>query len=378
MKKQSSIELNDFTNFLSSGAFARWKGFWYLFWNPTETRNILASDMEMLEGVYNTQFISGQLSVLKFANKACLTTQKIREILNTAKLYLNTKVPSYETYFEPEWDIIEKDLFRKSFENIKEAMSLGKTQKAVPICFQYGKIPFQNQLSLLQKLDFMMALTESVENLIPYGQWAGDSGFVGLTPEVFFSVFENNLHTMALAGTSSKEVPVIEFLNDNKERNEHEIVIQDLKEKLNYFGDLRVGKTQVFELPHLNHLKTDMSVTLKDNFNPFELIHTMHPTSALGIYPKNSYWQEFIELPYQQERKSFGAPWGFKFEDQTLFVVGIRRLEWNTNRVRIGAGCGIVQQSEFEKEFAEIERKMNSVKKVFVSANKFRENLVHE
>jgi isochorismate synthase EntC len=61
-----------------------------------------------------------------------------------------------------------------------------------------------------------------------------------------------------------------------------------------------------------------------------------------------------------------------------LFVVSIRRLQWEGNRLCIPAGCGIIELSDFEKEFSEIERKMNSVKKVFESKPSLREIMIHE
>jgi menaquinone-specific isochorismate synthase len=224
----------------------------------------------------------------------------------------------------------------------------------------------------------LFSILNSSENLIPYGQWTLEHGFMGITPELFFYRKDNQIKTMALAGTSAKDLPPEEFLSDAKERSEHDFVVQDIKEKLSNFGDCQFSQTHVLELPFLNHLKTDITLSLNPDAKLTELIQKMHPTSALGVYPKNDYWDEFVRLPYQTGRGTFGAPWGFSTGQESLFVVSIRRLEWNQQQVRIGAGCGIVEQSVLDKEIAEIERKINSVKKVFIHESSCRENVIHE
>lgn len=379
MKKQSSMTFDDFTNFLSSGAVVRWQNEWYLFWNLSGMKEVTASGQEFQDGIYSCDFISGTVFNQSFSQSAKLTPQKYKEILDQYQLAKGLSLDHENYNFEPEWKPIDKVLFRESFEKIKEAMQSGKVTKAVPICYQNGHLlgP-ESRINQYKKLTFLNALFESQDNLIPYGQWSENKGFLGITPELFFNINNYQLSTMALAGTSAKETLQQDFLLDKKELLEHEIVIKDITEKLKSFGSCEVSQTYVAELPYLNHLKTDIKVQLNKDYNFLELFKKMHPTSALGIYPNSDYWQEFIKLPNQALRNSFGAPWGFKLQDQILLIVGIRRIEWEENNIRIPAGCGVIFESEFEKEFAEIERKINSVKKVFMTKKRIREVFVNE
>lgn len=379
------MNFDDFTNFLSSGAFVRWQSRWYLFWNLSEAQKLASNPAEgstehgtFSDGVYGCEYVSGQIFKHSFKNKTLLTTSEFKSYLEQARAHLFSQFSPMELEFKPTWENIDKQAFTVSFEHIQSAIKKGLIKKAVPLCFQYGKLPPESGIKILHKIEFLWSLLSSSENLIPYGQWAADQGFMGITPELFFYKKSEKIQTMALAGTSSKELPREEFLADPKERSEHEFVIQDIKEKLSAFGECQFGSTSVLELPFLNHLKTDIHLTLKPGANLAELIQKMHPTSALGVYPKNEYWNEFVQLPFQAERESFGAPWGFSTGEEALFVVSIRRLEWKGQQVRIGAGCGIVEQSILEKEIAEIERKINSVKKVFPSGVSYRENVIHE
>lgn len=379
VKKQSSMTFDDFTNFLSSGAVVRWQNEWYLFWNLSAVKEVSSSGQEFQDGIYSCDFISGQIFNQSFSQSIKLTPQKYKEILDQYQAIKGLSL-SHENYsFEPEWKPIDKDLFRESFEKIKGAMQSGKVTKAVPICYQNGHLlGSESQVNQYKKITFLNALFDSQDNLIPYGQWSENNGFLGMTPELFFNINDCQLSTMALAGTSAKETPLQDFLSDKKELLEHEIVIKDITEKLKPFGTCHVSQTYVAELPYLNHLKTDIKVQLHKDYNFLELLKKMHPTSALGIYPNSDYWQEFIKLPNQELRNSFGAPWGFKIQGQILLVVGIRRIEWEENNIRIPAGCGVISASEFEREFAEIERKINSVKKVFTTKNRLREVFANE
>lgn len=385
MRVQSSMNFNDFTNFLSSGAFVRWQSGWYLFWNLSEPQKLASTPTEdtishgtFSDGVYGCEYISGEIFKQGFKNKTLLSTSEFKSYLEQARVHFFSQFSPIEREFRPAWESIDKQAFTVSFEHIQSAIKKGIIKKAVPLCFQYGNLPPELEINTLHKIEFLWGLINSSENLIPYGQWSADQGFMGITPELFFYKQANKIQTMALAGTSSKEIPLEEFLADPKEQSEHEFVIQDIKEKLSAFGDCQFGVTSVLELPFLNHLKTDIHLTLNPGANLVELIQRMHPTSALGVYPKNEYWNEFIQLPFQAERGSFGAPWGFSTGEEALFVVSIRRLEWKGQQVRIGAGCGIVEQSILEKEIAEVERKINSVKKVFPLSVSYRENVIHE
>ena len=48
-----------------------------------------------------------------------------------------------------------------------------------------------------------------------------------------------------------------------------------------------------------------------------------------------------------------------------LCLVAIRNIEWQRQSVRIGAGSGIVAESELEQEFEELRNKREQVKQLF-------------
>ncbi|MCB0370587.1 MAG: chorismate-binding protein, partial [Bdellovibrionales bacterium] len=313
-------------------------------------------------GVYCCDFRSKNIQSFRYQNIKALTNEEYRTFLKKAWQLLGR---AELVDFKPNWKPIDEIPFHESFDKIKQAIDSGWISKAVPIAYQKATMDQFSFIDLSKKISFLYKLTSAHSNLIPYGQWTSEQGFMGITPEVLFDLEGRVLSSMALAGTSTKTTEVESFLADPKERQEHQIVVNDIAEKLKEFGELHLGHTQVYELPFFNHLKTNVIVNLKEEVSFIKLLTQMHPTSALGIYPNNDYWNEFINLPNQKERKNFGAPWGFKLGSKSFFLVSIRRLEWDSHQVVIPAGCGVVAQSDFDKELAEVQRKINSVKKFF-------------
>lgn len=262
-----------------------------------------------------------------------------------------------------EWSPIDRTCFEDAFTQAQRAFETNRVDKVVPIVRQQGQL--NRPLSLSQKCDFLYRLTLAPTQLIPYGEWSDRDGFLGATPEVLFEKSADRLSTMALAGTSGKDVDAMDFLNDPKERREHQFVIDDIVERLKPLGEVSVSDTRVISFPVLNHLKTDITVHLSSELSNEELIQQLHPTPALGIYPRNDYYSTFLKYPHQSERGVFGAPWGIETSACATVLVAIRKWDWNLRAVQIFAGCGVVRESVLEKEFAEILKKIDSVKRLF-------------
>ena len=54
----------------------------------------------------------------------------------------------------------------------------------------------------------------------------------------------------------------------------------------NITSHYKQGKTEVIDLHHLQHLKTPLDFTLKENLSPLLIRDALHPTPALGGLPK--------------------------------------------------------------------------------------------
>ncbi len=353
MKRQSSIEIIRFTNFLKNGAFVRKQGIWTLVSDPVVDANLGAI------GTITTDYLSKQVSRKYYKNQWDMSSAEFIRVLDLAQAELACDREKIIINWQP----VDKVSFVESFEKAQAAFRAGEVKKVVPFSVQRGRL--QQTLTLAQKISLLKNLAATPEKLYAYGEWSVDKGFMGATPEILFEKKGRKLQTMALAGTSSKDVNPIDFLNDPKERKEHQFVVDDIVEVLGPLGNVHVEMTAVVEFPALNHLETRLNVDLKHTISTDELIRKMHPTPALGIYPRNAYFEKFRQYPLQSERGFFGAPWGMETNESALLLVAIRNWDWSKRDVQIFAGCGVVQESVLEKEFAEILKKIDSVKRIF-------------
>lgn len=195
-----------------------------------------------------------------------------------------------------------------------------------------------------------------------YGQWNGSQGFIGYTPEILFHLNNSRLQTMALAGTSDLS-RVENDLYSDKNKREHQWVVDDLKTTLEAFGVVSSSELQTLKLETLAHLRTDIGVVVKESRSLTSWVESLHPTPALGTAPRKL-WRQLQNL--REGFGSFGAPFVVATSATTATaVVGIRQLAWDDKYYYIRCGCGVVEGSDSSDEWNELLLKIKSVKKRF-------------
>ncbi|UXU54403.1 isochorismate synthase [Staphylococcus agnetis] len=190
---------------------------------------------------------------------------------------------------------------------------------------------------------------------------SGDDCFISQTPEQLFKVQDNMLSTKAVAGTIKRtqhaeqdQAQVKAFLQDTKNLGEHHIVVESILEDIKPFvKDVHYHKTpSILKNDHLYHLYTEIGGHLVTP-NYIELIDVMHPTPALGGYPKAQAVQ-YIDTHEFNARGLYGAPVGMiDMYDDSEFIVAIRSMLINNDTALLFAGAGIVKDSNAKAEVAE-------------------------
>jgi isochorismate synthase EntC len=264
-----------------------------------------------------------------------------------------------------DWIIHKPEQFREAFQELQKSLHAGHLQKAVPYLFAISfslmtKQRLQNSLKMT-----LASLKKKVGYL--YGFWNGPDGVLGLTPEMLFSHSQHDPHklqTMAIAGTCHSSHSQERFLKNEKERHEHELVVQGICESLRSMGLVRVGSTQLLKLPRLTHLMTPIEAELSTPFHFDTLASCLHPSPALGALPVEEGKKWLKEYQKHTPRRYYGAPIGFRNPQMGLSncLVGIRNVQWDSSGMYIGAGCGVVKQSTFEKEWQEIQYKIRTIR----------------
>lgn len=199
-----------------------------------------------------------------------------------------------------------------------------------------------------------------------YGFWDGKEGMVGATPEKLFSKDRNLLQSEAIAGT----LPIKQrasLLTDPKLLHEHRLVIEGIIETLAPIASVQIADTIIRDFGSLSHLATPIQAALEKDCSFESLVQVLHPTPALGAYPKSK-GKEWLETYNQQvPRFRYGAPCGIvdKERDFAKLYVAIRNVQLFGDTQAIFAGCGIVKGSAFLTEMQEIELKFNAIKSIF-------------
>lgn len=262
-----------------------------------------------------------------------------------------------------DWETAEPRIFMEAFQDLQGRFQKGSLRKAVPFVFEFSKEPMSKPLLLRSIIN---ALTYAQSNpVFLYGFWNQNEGILGTTPELLCSLNNQLVQTMAIAGTASGDRPEDEFLNDPKEKEEHQLVIQGIVDSLSPFGKIHIGETKIVRLPLISHLCTLLEVSTIEKISLREIVSALHPTPALGAFPRDMGWDWLQTYQKKIDRKRYGAPVGYLFGKTARCYVAIRNIQWDTQKIFIGAGCGVVKESRREKEWKEIQLKIQCVKNIF-------------
>jgi isochorismate synthase EntC len=265
-----------------------------------------------------------------------------------------------------QWKPYLKESFRSSYNSIERKIQDGTLMKGVPYIFETahsGMNPDRLRNSLVSMLKTLLH-----QPLYAYGFWGPTQGLLGATPEILFRSDSSNLHkieTMACAGTQRSEVQDALFLQNPKEQHEHKLVIQGIKDSIAALGGaLQVHETKLLKLPLLTHLLTPLSAHFPQSLHFEDLVKALHPTPALGTLPREAGVEWLAELQKKLPRYRYGAPAAIRQAENVVCVVAIRNVQWYDAWIGIGAGCGVVSDSHFEREWEELQLKISSIKKV--------------
>ena len=264
----------------------------------------------------------------------------------------------------PKWTSSPRAEFETAFADVKRRLADGSLLKAVPFIERRARDDF----SVARRASLLLhALHRCVgQPLRAYGIWNEREGMVGTTPEALFeerarAAAPPSLSTMALAGTRTLDGGSL--LDDPKERTEHRIVVEGMVERLAPLGRVVVGEIDELRLPTLAHLYTPIEVFPERDVAFAEWVAALHPTPAIGAWPKAEGWRWLNAQPNAGRRLRYGAPFGFvpSNRETGTCLVAIRNVQWADGEARLLAGGGIVAASQADREWREFNLKLDSI-----------------
>ena len=280
-----------------------------------------------------------------------------------------------------EWHEASKEEYAKQFEFCQSLIQNKTLEKIVSSNYAFSK----QKINLGMAFRMILNCFKNASQHNIYAQWSlknspEDFFILGASPEVLFQSSNELSKTMALAGTSLNE-NLKDFQQDPKEAQEHQYVVQDILAQLDLLQNTDAAKQIAMQKPvlgnkqflsygNLSHMLSPIEFNTQSMPDFMDMIHYLHPTPALGVYPRHFTHPIASDYKIQKEfsdaklRKNFGAGFGVLIPKISQHcVVAIRNIMYHGGICYLHSGCGIVKDSKFESEFLELQRKRNNLKK---------------
>ncbi|NTW49141.1 MAG: isochorismate synthase, partial [Chlorobiales bacterium] len=221
----------------------------------------------------------------------------------------------------------------------------------------------------LQPFVFMRHLRRDISRAFHfYFQPCANCGFIGATPERLYKRTGRTIETEAVAGTRPRSAAVEEderlgneLLNSEKDAREHDYVRQTIRQVITDLCDQieANGEVTLLKLSRVQHLYNRFKARLLEGCSDAEILQQLHPTPAVGGVPKAAAVQKIAMLePF--DRGWYTGPVGWVSRNGAEFAVALRCGLIEGDRLHVFTGAGIVQGSDPESEWAEIEDKLAS------------------
>ncbi|MBO0992488.1 isochorismate synthase [Bacillus sp. SD088] len=211
-------------------------------------------------------------------------------------------------------------------------------------------------------------------NSYVFSMEAGDSCFLGASPERLIEKMDQQVLSTCLAGSTARGENKQEdkrlgdsLLQDPKNLFEHELVVSMIEDALRPFcEEMLVPKEPILlKTPYIQHLYTPVKGRPKRGCSILEMVQSLHPTPAMGGVPTRSA-MNVIRDKENMDRGFYASPIGWTdYQGNGEFIVGIRSGLAKGSSAYLYAGCGIVADSNAEKELVETRIKFQPMLRAF-------------
>lgn len=286
----------------------------------------------------------------------------------------NTSFASYErAVTESE----EQALYAESFERFHHELEQGIFQKIVLARCSTWHIAGDQQAPLRDMAfyeDIFMKTCLMYPRLFVALVYTELSGmWLMATPEILLRGEGRELMTISLAGTQKAEpsrtvtdYPVEGVEWSAKNREEQQYVTDYIEQCVKTFtDDFTVAGPYTTMAANLYHLRTDISFRLPNHRCLGDVIKALYPTPAVCGIPKDEARQFILEHEGQSRQYYSGFVGPLSPEGKTNLFVSLRCMNiLEDGSCKLYAGGGLLKESEMEKEWAETEAKLQTIKQV--------------
>lgn len=191
---------------------------------------------------------------------------------------------------------------------------------------------------------------------------------ISSSPETMVRLRDGLLTTIPIGGSrprgkdlSEDEAFAAELLKDEKEISEHAMLVDLAKNdlgKVSEISSVRISDNmKLRRYSRIMHITTEIQGRIRKDKDALDAIRAMLPAGTLSGSPKIRAC-EIIEEIEKEPRGIYGGAIGYiDFSGNMDTCIAIRMAIKRKNRVYIQAGCGIVAESNPEKEYEETHNK---------------------
>lgn len=279
---------------------------------------------------------------------------------------LGESLPPHQPAVLTRWDIPNFDQWSSAVCAALEGFAKGPLRKVV--------LARRSALDLVEKvsphvlLSFLMGAAPACFHF-SFQPSASSGAFLGASPELLYRRIGTRLESEAVAGTRPRSLDAAEderlesqLLKFSKEQLEHRLVVEALEQTfqglcVDYACDEKPG---VLKLSRVQHLRTAVSGNLRGAVDDATILEVFHPTPATCGSPVSAA-MEFISRHEKFDRGWYAGPFGCVSREGAEFAVAIRSMLAKGSTVAVFAGAGIVEGSDPEREWFELEDKISGV-----------------
>lgn len=283
--------------------------------------------------------------------------EKVDQILLLEEALLKANTHSYSSAKLSSFLEMDPIEWKQSIEEVKRRIVAGQMDKVV--LARELRTKFNDSLKIESVLGILL---EEQPSCYIFAFEREDNCFIGASPEQLVQKESEIVKSMCLAGSIARGKTIAEdeslgdtLLSDSKNLQEHDFVVQMIGNSLRAVcQQITTGeRPELYKLKHIQHLFTPVVGQLKDDVSIFQLIERLHPTPALGGYPKEISLETIREVELL-DRGWYAGPIGWmNFNGDGEFAVAIRSALLQEKEASLFAGCGIVENSDPESEYEE-------------------------
>ena len=208
-----------------------------------------------------------------------------------------------------------------------------------------------------------------------------DQKIIGASPELLFRLRNGEMETFPLAGTTKRGFNKLEdlklareLLNDPKEIAEHNMLVDLHRNDLGRvakFGTVKVRSLMdIKKYSHVQHISSEIVGIINEKEDMFSALASNFPAGTLSGAPKIEAMKIINEIEDEGRGPYGGAVGQFGFNGDCTFAIPIRSLFIKGEKAYAQTCGGNVYDSDPEKEYIEIERKLEAMKIVLKSFKK--------